>query len=89
MIGQQFSLEHLLPIALQLLEKEPLAAGDFYPGDLLCSVLKVGAEYYEENPKHRLQAKSLLDRALEMVGDDDIVESALFEAHASFERAVK
>ena len=88
MIGQQFSLEHLMPIALELLEKEPLAEGDFYPGDLLCNVLKAGAEYYAANPEQRSLAKSLLDRALEMVKDDDVVESALFEAHSAFEDSV-
>jgi len=88
MIGQQISLEYLMPIALKVLEEEPLAEGDFYPGDLLCNVLRAGSEYYDAHPEYRPTAKSLLDRALEIVEEDEIVENALFEAHAAFEGSV-
>ena len=39
MIGQNFGLEHLLPIAMNVLRQQPLAAGDFYEGDLLRAVI--------------------------------------------------
>jgi len=39
MIGQSIGLPTLLPLALDRLRTEPLAEGDFYPGDLLRSVL--------------------------------------------------
>jgi len=39
MIGQKIGLEHLLPLAIAVLEREPLAEGDFYPGDLLTNVI--------------------------------------------------
>jgi hypothetical protein len=42
MIGQRIGLPHLMPLAIGILEQEPLAEGDFYPGDLLYSV--VGAD---------------------------------------------
>ncbi len=35
MVGQKIGLPHLLPLAIAVLEREPLAEGDFYPGDLL------------------------------------------------------
>jgi hypothetical protein len=35
MIGQSIGLPYLVPLALQHLRKDPLAEGDFYPGDLL------------------------------------------------------
>ena len=41
MIGQRMGLEFLVPIALDLLEKNPLVNAYFYPGDLLSVVLKV------------------------------------------------
>ena len=40
LIGQEIGLEYLLPVALERLELDPLAAGDFYPGDLLVVVLR-------------------------------------------------
>ena len=42
MIGQGVGLPHLMPLAVEVLERQPLAEGDYYPGDLLASV--VGAE---------------------------------------------
>lgn len=42
MIGQGIGLRWLVPLALEVLEKDPLAAGDFYSGDLLAAVLRVG-----------------------------------------------
>jgi len=40
MIGQGIGLPHLVPRALNLLEREPLAEGDCYPGDLLISLVR-------------------------------------------------
>jgi contact-dependent growth inhibition (CDI) system CdiI-like immunity protein len=34
MIGQQFCLPYLLPLAIEHLQRAPLVQGDFYPGDL-------------------------------------------------------
>jgi contact-dependent growth inhibition (CDI) system CdiI-like immunity protein len=50
MIGQQIGLPHLLPIALQRLGANPLAEGDFYPGDLLANVLRIDAEFWLRQP---------------------------------------
>jgi hypothetical protein len=42
MVGQGVGLPYLMELAVGVLERQPLAEGDFYPGDLLSSV--VGAE---------------------------------------------
>ncbi|WP_270730175.1 contact-dependent growth inhibition system immunity protein [Shimia sp. Alg240-R146] len=39
MIGQGFSLATLMPLALKTLNGDPLAEGDFFPGDLLEAVV--------------------------------------------------
>ena len=46
LIGQQVGLEFVIPLALEILREEPLAEGDFYPGDLLMSVLRVNSSYW-------------------------------------------
>jgi hypothetical protein len=61
MIGQQISLQYLIPLALEHLEADPLAEGDYYPGDLLEMVLKADAAFWEENPSHR-------QRVLQIIG---------------------
>ena len=44
MIGQKFSLKFLLPLAIEALEDNVLAEGDYYPGDLFYSVNQLTSE---------------------------------------------
>lgn len=46
LIGQREGIEILLPRALDLLEADPLAAGDYFPGDLLSVVLRISPEFW-------------------------------------------
>jgi hypothetical protein len=46
MIGQGIGLAFLIPLAINALERQPLAEGDFYAGDLLSSV--IGAKSWLE-----------------------------------------
>ncbi len=49
MIGQSIGLKYLMPIAIEKLHENPMVLGDFYPGDLLQSVLKREIEYWNSN----------------------------------------
>lgn len=51
LLGQQIGIEWLVPIALARLREDPLAEGDFYPGDLLSNVLGVDAAYWSSHPE--------------------------------------
>jgi CDI immunity proteins len=54
MIGQQISLPILVPLALERLEGNPLAEGDFFPGDLLENVLLIDESFWLAHPElHR------------------------------------
>src|SRR5215471_5173937 len=53
MIGQNFSLEYLVPLAIEYLQRDPFAAGDFYEGDLLASVLRVQSSFWQQRPDLR------------------------------------
>ena len=48
-IGQGFGLRFLVPLAIEKLEENPLASGDYYPGDLLVAVLRVEREFWKNN----------------------------------------
>jgi hypothetical protein len=51
---QQESVDVLIPVALNRLEQNPLAEGDFYPGDLLTAVLRIPQAYWQRHPdQHR------------------------------------
>ncbi|MHA6622702.1 contact-dependent growth inhibition system immunity protein [Pseudonocardia sp. DLS-67] len=59
LIGQQIALPVLMPRALGVLDADPLAAGDFYPGDLLRSVLEVDREYWAAHPEQHATATAI------------------------------
>jgi hypothetical protein len=63
MIGQHMSLEYLIPLALDRLRADPLAEGDYYPGDLLKVVLTVPAGYWEANREAREVIGEIVARA--------------------------
>lgn len=65
MIGQSVNLEYLIPIALEVLQKDPLVSGDFYEGDLLENVLRVDAAWWAEYPGHVPTVRSLIARLTE------------------------
>lgn len=49
MIGQDFSLQYLIPLAIEHLQKDIFAEGDYYPGDLLNNVLSVETKFWTAN----------------------------------------
>lgn len=49
MIGQGVGLPFLVPLAVEMLEENPLAGGDYYHGDLLVAVLRVDKEFWKKH----------------------------------------
>lgn len=49
LIGQNIGLVFLIPMALKELGKNILAEGDFYPGDLLKSVLRSDSKFWKRD----------------------------------------
>ena len=60
-IGQQIALTHLLPLAIPVLQEDPLAEGDFYPGDLLGAVLRIDTGFWERNPSLAADVRDIVD----------------------------
>jgi hypothetical protein len=42
-------LDYLVPLAIEQLQRDPLAAGDFYEGDLLASILRVESSFWQRH----------------------------------------
>jgi hypothetical protein len=83
MIGQQISLPHLVPLAVAELEREPLAEGDFYPGDLLSNV--IGAvEWLQANPDWLARVVGVTERALVELDRADPPDAKLQSRLAEF-----
>src|SRR5439155_20044547 len=95
MIGQSIGLPYLVPLALRHLRKDPLAEGDFYPGDLLKGVLTVDPAFWREHPEWRDEVREIASRALTRLhslrpGDEDhsdVVLDSLTEGWKLFESA--
>ncbi len=49
LISQRISLPYVVPVALRLLETNVLIDGDYYPGDLLLSVLTTDRDFWLAN----------------------------------------
>lgn len=61
LIGQNMGLAYLVPIALSILEQNPWAEGDYYPGDLLKSVVSVEKKYWSEHQDEMMQLSTVID----------------------------
>lgn len=59
-IGQNIGLNYLIPLAIEHLQHDPLAAGDFYPGDLLAAVLKVEHDFWQSQPHLRRAVQAIV-----------------------------
>ena len=74
MIGQRIGLPHLVPLAVAALEENPVAEGDYYPGDLLVSVT-CAAEWLKANPAWLARVIRVIEQALsqlELDADDAV-----------------
>lgn len=49
MIGQDFSLRYLIPLAIEHLKTDIFVEGDLFPGDLLKNVLSVDTNFWINN----------------------------------------
>lgn len=75
LLGQSIGAPTLVPIALRVLADDPLAEGDFYPGDLLAAVLRLDDAYWIAYPEQRNQLIAIarrVDPAAEDVTSTDL-----------------
>jgi|SRR5688572_11043640 len=85
MLGQDIGSRYLVPIALGHLEADPLVAGDFYPGDLLCSVLSLPREFWNARPELRARVAAVAARAIDRASaNDEVPAKAIRKAHDRF-----
>jgi hypothetical protein len=75
LLSQQVSVEVLAERAVGLLRQDPLAEGDYYPGDLLVAVMKLPPSYWDAHPRQLTAvqeiARSVEDADAELQGDID------------------
>jgi hypothetical protein len=89
LIGQQTCLPILMPMAVAVLRRDPLAEGDLYPGALLLSAMRVDRSFWEANAALSAEVQSISEQALiELKKDDkdlcDEIHSALKTMKSQF-----
>jgi hypothetical protein len=88
MLGQDIGSRYLVPMALEHLEADPFAAGDFYPGDLLCSVLSLPHEFWSANPELKKRVAAVAGRAIALAmgqhANGEIPAKAIRKAYGQF-----
>ncbi len=70
MTGQKISLTILMPLAIAVLKENPLAEGNYYPGDLLNVALEADSEWYQTHPALALQLAGIARKAVKQIHAD-------------------
>ena len=76
LIGQQISLDYLLPIAFEFLKEDILSHGDFYEGDLLESIFRANQNYWASRPLFHKKILEFLENGKEKL-DAEYVDKDL------------
>ena len=63
MIGQSIGLEFLVPLALEILERNPLIDAEFYPGDLLSHTLGQDNDFWHRHTEWERRGRAVFARA--------------------------
>ncbi|MGX1776473.1 contact-dependent growth inhibition system immunity protein [Nocardia brasiliensis] len=72
LLGQGEGVAALLPRALRLLGENPLAEGDYYPGDLLVATLGIATSFWRDNPGYIAQMRQIIQKVEAMGNLDDL-----------------
>jgi hypothetical protein len=64
---QQIYPEHLVPKALEVLEREPLAEGNHYPGDLFMSVAEQLPRFWSDHPELAVRAAAVANSVAQCI----------------------
>ena len=84
MLGQQISLPLLMPMAIDVLEVEPFAEGDLFPGALLAMALRVDPRFWRDHPRlwYRMNVVvGSLHRVREFMETELLPAAEAFEKH--------
>ena len=77
MIGQNIGNQFLIPLAINHLEQDINSEGDFYPGDLLKSVLTSETSYWRNNQNLKEEVVKVIDSQLETLIDREDFEDEI------------
>lgn len=71
MIGQDIGTKFILPIALDFLDENILAEGDFYKGDLLKSIIEINESFWASNKDCTERFNQIIERQKSYLENED------------------
>lgn len=89
MIGQNIGLKFLIPLAVDRLNENILAEGDFYEGDLLKAVLTSETSYWREDTENWKNIIDLFKSKIETLNNTDTtskIREEWFDAFSEFKK---
>ena|SRR5438876_11047131 len=89
MIGQGRGLPFLVPLALDSLDLDPFAEGDFYEGDLLKAVLSVGTSFWLAHRTELQRVSQIATRSLSELDALDTTDEIRNDLRSAGERTLK
>lgn len=72
MIGQGFSLRHLIPLAIEHLKTDIFVEGDLFPGDLLKNVLAVDINFWTDHKQLWREINELIKNSRDELASNKI-----------------
>lgn len=75
MIGQKWGLQYFIKPAIDLLEDDIFLDTEYYEGDLLCSLLRLSSEVWDEYPVEKQLFNNLLIQNIEKIIKHDLTDS--------------
>jgi hypothetical protein len=67
LVGQQIGLHYIVPKAISVLQADILAEGDYYPGDLLNSVLSLSENDWDKLQTEKTKFIKLLPQNISII----------------------
>ena len=83
MIGQKFSLDYLVPVALELLTPNLFPEGDLYEGALLENILKLGPGFWKKNIDYWYKLDNLMKDGAAEIKEEKIDTTAFYDVMKS------
>jgi hypothetical protein len=77
LLSQNVGLDHLVPLAIKILENNVYEEALYYPGDLLLTLLKVDESFLTKNAFQKQELVRLINKTIQDVSNSDVLDEEI------------
>ncbi|SDD43572.1 contact-dependent growth inhibition system immunity protein [Niabella drilacis] len=77
LISQEIGLKYLVTLALSILSDNILAEGNYYPGDLLKSILEIPKAFWQSDKSSLTELYLIIDKNISAINSSDIIDDSI------------